>query len=121
MGVGLIFDSDVLIWFFRGNENAKKIVRVNIPFSISAVSYMELIQGALNKQELLGIKKFLEKSETKIIPMKKRSESNISSIKRDSKIKKVNNPINNNPILAVILRSIRIREIIGAHINPNIP
>ena len=65
----MIFDSDVLIWFFRGNENAKKIVRGNIPFSISAVSYMELLQGALNKQELLGIKKFLEKSETKIIPM----------------------------------------------------
>lgn len=65
----MIFDSDVLIWFFRGNEGAKKIVRGNIPFSISAVSYMELLQGALNKQELLGIKKFLEKSETKIIPM----------------------------------------------------
>ena len=65
----MILDSDVLIWFFRGNENAKKIVRVNIPFSISAVSYMELLQGALNKQELLGIKKFLEKAETKIIPM----------------------------------------------------
>ena len=30
---------------------------------------MELLQGALNKQELLGIKKFLEKAETKIIPM----------------------------------------------------
>lgn len=30
---------------------------------------MELIQGVLNKQELLGIKKFLEKSETTIIPM----------------------------------------------------
>ena len=65
----MILDSDVLIWFFRGNENAKKIVRVNIPFSISAVSCMELLQGALNKQELLGIKKFLEKAETKIIPM----------------------------------------------------
>ena len=65
----MILDSDVLIWFFRGNENAKKIVRMNIPFSISAVSYMELLQGALNKQELLGIKKFLEKAETKIIPM----------------------------------------------------
>ena len=65
----MIFDSDVLIWFFRGNENAKKIVRGNIPFSISAVSYMELLQGALNKQELFSIKKFLEKSETKIIPM----------------------------------------------------
>jgi predicted nucleic acid-binding protein len=63
----LIFDTDVLIWFFRGNEKAKKIVRENMPFSISAVSYMELLQGALNKQELLGIKKFIKQSKTSII------------------------------------------------------
>ena len=63
----MIFDTDVLIWFFRGNEKAKKIVRENMPFSISAVSYMELLQGALNKQELLGIKKFIKRSKTLII------------------------------------------------------
>lgn len=63
----MIFDTDVLIWFFRGNEKAKKIVRENMPFSISAVSYMELLQGALNKQELLGIKKFIKQSKTSII------------------------------------------------------
>ena len=38
-----------------------------MPFSISAVSYMELLQGALNKQELLGIKKFINQSKTSII------------------------------------------------------
>ena len=63
----MIFDTDVLIWFFRGNEKAKKIVRENMSFSISAVSYMELLQGALNKQELLGIKKFIKQSKTSII------------------------------------------------------
>lgn len=63
----MIFDTDVLIWFFRGNEKAKKIVRENMPFSISAVSYMELLQGSLNKQELLGIKKFIKQSKTSII------------------------------------------------------
>ncbi|MBR6080758.1 MAG: type II toxin-antitoxin system VapC family toxin [Treponema sp.] len=63
----MIFDTDVLIWFFRGNEKAKKMVRENMPFSISAVSYMELLQGALNKQELLGIKKFINQSKTSII------------------------------------------------------
>lgn len=65
----MIFDSDVLIWFFRGNESAKKAVRANVPFSISAVSYMELIQGALNKQELFQMKKFLMQSNTTIIPI----------------------------------------------------
>lgn len=65
----LIFDTDVLIWFFRGNENAKEIIRANIPFSISSISYMELLQGVLNKQELLEIKKFLENSNTTIITM----------------------------------------------------
>ena len=63
----MIFDTDVLIWFFRGNEKAKKIVRENMPFSISAVSYMELLQGSLNKQELLGITKFIKQSKTSII------------------------------------------------------
>jgi len=47
----LIIDTDVLIWYLRGSEKAKKVVESNIPFSISAVTYMELIQGMKNKEE----------------------------------------------------------------------
>lgn len=66
-GGSLIFDSDVLIWFFRKRESARKIIRENVPFSISAVTYMELMQGAQNKQELFAIKKFFEETETSIL------------------------------------------------------
>lgn len=66
-GGNLIFDSDVLIWFFRKRESARKIIRENVPFSISAVTYMELMQGAQNKQELFAIKKFFEETETSIL------------------------------------------------------
>lgn len=39
----LIIDTDVIIWNLRGNLNAKKIINKNIPFSISVVTYMELV------------------------------------------------------------------------------
>ena len=41
----MIFDTDVLIWFFRGNEKAKKIVRENMPFSISKISIISTVDG----------------------------------------------------------------------------
>ncbi|OGT93835.1 MAG: twitching motility protein PilT [Gammaproteobacteria bacterium RIFOXYB2_FULL_38_6] len=47
----MIIDTDVLIWYLRGSQKAKKVVESNIPFSISAVTYMELIQGMKNKEE----------------------------------------------------------------------
>lgn len=47
----MIIDTDVLIWYLRGNTKAKEIVENNIPFSISVVTYMEIIQGMKNKEE----------------------------------------------------------------------
>lgn len=63
----MIFDSDVLIWAFRGKESASKLLLSVENFSISAVTYMELIQGVLDKQELLQIKKFLKIFEVKVL------------------------------------------------------
>ena len=48
----MIIDTDVIIWELRGNLNAKKIIHENIPFSISVITYMELVQGMRNKGEL---------------------------------------------------------------------
>ncbi len=48
----MIIDSDVLIWYLRGNESARIIVENNIPFSISVITYMEIMQGMKNKDEM---------------------------------------------------------------------
>jgi predicted nucleic acid-binding protein len=63
----LIIDTDVIIRYLRGNTKAKKVVEDNLPFSISVVTYMELIQGMRNKQEFKLFQKQMLKWNTKII------------------------------------------------------
>ena len=55
----MIFDTDVVIWVFRGHEGAAKLVESIDDRQISIVTYMEFIQGARNRQELKKIKDFL--------------------------------------------------------------
>jgi len=47
----LIIDTNVLIWYLRGNTRAKEVVECQIPFSLSVVTYMELVQGMKNRNE----------------------------------------------------------------------
>jgi predicted nucleic acid-binding protein len=63
----LIIDTDVLIWYLRGNINAKSIVEKSIPFSISSVTYMELIQGMKDKIEFRKFQKQIKKWKTEVI------------------------------------------------------
>lgn len=65
----MIIDTDVLIWYLRGNENAKTIVEDNIPFSISVVTYMEIIQGMRNKEEFKIFQKQMQRWNTEIIQL----------------------------------------------------
>lgn len=63
----LLIDTDVLIWYMRGNESAYKVIEGNLPFSISVVTYIELVQGMRNKDELNCLRKTLKDWETKIL------------------------------------------------------
>jgi predicted nucleic acid-binding protein len=63
----MIIDTDVLIWYLRGNKNAQNIVHSNIPFKISVINYLELIQGMKNKQELKILQKYLKEWSIEII------------------------------------------------------
>ena len=55
----MLIDTDVLIWYMRGNENAYQVVENSNIFSISVVTYMELVQGLRNKKELNHLRKAL--------------------------------------------------------------
>jgi len=63
----MIIDTDVLIWYLRGNEKALVAVKKSIPFSISVITYMELVQGMRNKRELELLKKHLKAWNVKIL------------------------------------------------------
>jgi len=63
----VLVDTDIIIWYMRGNQNAFEILNKNKGFKISVVTYMELVQGMRNKQELTLLRKALKNWETKII------------------------------------------------------
>jgi predicted nucleic acid-binding protein len=46
-----LVDTDVMIWYLRGHEAARRLLH-RIDFAISVVTYMELLQGMRNKEEL---------------------------------------------------------------------
>jgi predicted nucleic acid-binding protein len=53
----LIVDTDVLIWYLRGHPRAKASVESIVPFSVSVVTHMELVQGMKDKIELRRFQK----------------------------------------------------------------
>ncbi len=61
-----LVDTDILIWYLKGNQKAKKLLH-SIDFSISVVTYIELMQGMRNKQELISFKKMMESWNIKVI------------------------------------------------------
>jgi predicted nucleic acid-binding protein len=63
----MLIDSDVLIWYLRGNKNAQNAINKNIPFKISVINYMELIQGIQDKRELRLLQKYLRNWSVEII------------------------------------------------------
>lgn len=66
----MLLDTDVLIWFMRGHEGAATQLKLMpLPWQVSAVTYIELVQGCRNKQELIRLKKGLESYGTRILPI----------------------------------------------------
>ena len=55
----MIFGTDVMICAFRGNGKALDAIDAASMRSISAVTYMELLQGVRNKAEMRSMKRFL--------------------------------------------------------------
>ncbi|MFN7921029.1 MAG: type II toxin-antitoxin system VapC family toxin [Bryobacteraceae bacterium] len=55
----MIFDTDVLIWAFRGNSAAARAINLERDRSMSVVTLMELLQGARSKLEAQQIQKSL--------------------------------------------------------------
>lgn len=63
----MLVDTDVFIWYMRGNENAYDIIKNEIDLNLSVVTYIELIQGVRNKKELNLLQKSIKDWNAKII------------------------------------------------------
>ena len=61
-----LVDTDVMIWYLRGNEKARKLLH-SIDFCISSITYMELLQGMRNKQELQRFQKMIASWKIKVV------------------------------------------------------
>lgn len=66
---GVLIDSDVLIWFMRGHPKAVAALETAGDWYVSAVSYMELIQGCRNKAELKAVQKALKSVDDGVLPV----------------------------------------------------
>ncbi|HBA71136.1 MAG: twitching motility protein PilT [Geobacteraceae bacterium GWC2_55_20] len=63
----VLIDTDVLIWYMRGNEKAYDAIENLNSFSISVVTYMELVQGMKNKKELNSLRQALHGWDAKLV------------------------------------------------------
>lgn len=62
-----MIDTDVLIWYMRGNSKANKVIEKLNGFFISVITYMELVQGMRNKRELTLLRSALRKWNAKVL------------------------------------------------------
>ena len=83
----MIFDTDVMIWAFRGNPRALKAIDDASSRAISAVTYMELLQGVRNKDEMREMKRFLSKLSFSTLPITANISNRATAIKEETALR----------------------------------
>src|ERR1022692_4704345 len=68
-GGSMIFDTDVLIWFLRGDGAAARLIESQSDRAISMISAMELLQGARSRAEIKTIHQFIQQSDIRLVPV----------------------------------------------------
>lgn len=63
----MLVDTDVLIWYLKGNNNARQEIEALSGFFISVVTYIELVKGMRNKQELIALRRALRFWNAKVL------------------------------------------------------
>jgi predicted nucleic acid-binding protein len=63
----MLIDTDVLIWYLRGDAKARRAIEAARAFSLSVISYMELVQGMRNRAELNALRRSIRAWEARIV------------------------------------------------------
>jgi predicted nucleic acid-binding protein len=64
-----LVDTDVLIWHLRGYPQATRRLDGLGALTLSAISWLEVLQGMRNKAELIAVKKMLDKRSARLLPV----------------------------------------------------
>ena len=65
----MIFDTDLFIWVERGNLHAAKVVNEAKERYLSVQTYMELLQSAENRNQILMVKRFIHDMGFGVLPL----------------------------------------------------
>ncbi len=65
----MIFDTDIFIWIQRGNRKAASMIEREEERFVSVQTYLELLQGAENKQQHEYTKQFLKDFGFRTLPL----------------------------------------------------
>jgi predicted nucleic acid-binding protein len=65
----VIFDTDVLVWYLRGYEKARRFIEdvAHHQRVLSSLTFMELLQGCRNQQEAHEVKAFIAENISLVI------------------------------------------------------
>lgn len=63
-----LIDADIFIWNWRGQEGAALLL-ADSPFAVSAVTYMELVQGMRNRREFAKLRADLKRWQVRLLPV----------------------------------------------------
>jgi predicted nucleic acid-binding protein len=69
IAAGVLVDTDVLIWHLRGYPQATRRLDEMSSLILSAISYLEVLQGIRNKSELAVLKKMLQHRRAVLLPV----------------------------------------------------
>jgi predicted nucleic acid-binding protein len=64
-----LVDTDVLIWHLRGNPNATRRLDQLSRLMISAITWLELVQGMRNREELQAVQKSFSMRHAERLPL----------------------------------------------------
>lgn len=64
-----LVDTDVIIWYMRGDARAASTLHKLDRLAVSAVTYIELLQGMRNKEEARILRATLKNWDTPILPI----------------------------------------------------
>ena len=65
----MLIDTDVLIWLLRGRASARKLLNGIDEVTLSAVTYMELVQGMRNKEEFRLLRQTIHEQDWFVLPI----------------------------------------------------